>query len=170
MHKKIKLLFTPFFLFLIINSNHLYSQTYLELRKATQLKSFLFYPGDNIRFKKKGDDFFTFAKITGMRDQNLRFNNIEVPINQIDIIDIRNKTSDQLKTYGNIIAGGSLDYFIMDFINLSLVQRANYKDVYNKNILISCSVGFSIGAFSRIFKRKYYKRNDLNRIWIQNTQ
>lgn len=170
MLKKIKLLFTSFFLFFIINSNHLYSQTYLELRKATQLKSFLFYPGDNIRFKKKGDDFFTFAKITGIRDQNLRFNNIEVPINQIDIIDIRNKTSDQLKTYGNIIAGGSLAYFIMDFINLSLVQRANYKDVYNKNILISCSVGFSIGAVSRIFKRKYYKRNDLNRIWIQNTQ
>ena len=105
-----------------------------------------------------------------MRDQNLRFNNIEVPIDQIDIIDIRNKTSDQLKTYGNIIAGGSLAYFIMDFINLSLVQRANYKDVYNKNILISCSVGFSIGAVSRIFKRKYYKRNDLNRIWIQNSQ
>lgn len=170
MLKKIKFLFSISLLTLIINCSQLYSQTYLELRKATQLKSFRIYPGDNIRFKKKGDDFFTFAKITGMRDQNLRFNNIEVPIDQIDKIDIRKQTSNRSKIYGNVIAGGSLGYFIIDFINLSLVQRANYMDVYNKNILISCSVGFSIGSALRIFKRKYFKRNDLNRIWIQNSQ
>ena len=168
MLKKIKFLFLLYLL--IINYNHLYSQTYLELRKATQLKSFKIYPGENIRFKKKGDDFFTFAKITGMRDQNLRFNNIEVPINEIDKIDIRKKTSNRSKTYGNVVAGGSIAYFIVDFINLSIVQRANYKDVYNKNILISCSIGFSIGSALRIFKKKYFKRNDLNRIWIQNNQ
>ena len=95
MLKKIKFLFLLYLL--IINYNHLYSQTHLELRKATQLKSFKFYPGDNIRFIKKGDDFFTFAKITGMRDQNLRFNNIEVPINEIDKIDIRKKLLIEVK-------------------------------------------------------------------------
>ena len=66
MLKKIKFLFLIYLL--IINYNHLYSQTHLELRKATQLKSFKFIQ-EIILGLKKGDDFFTFAKITGMREQ-----------------------------------------------------------------------------------------------------
>ena len=42
-----------------------YSQNYLELRKATKLKSINFFEGENIRFKQKTDEIFTYAKITG---------------------------------------------------------------------------------------------------------
>ena len=55
-----------------------------------------------------------------------------------------------------------------DFINLSLVQKANYKDVFSKNILINCGIGVGVGLLIRAFgKKKYFKRNKLNRIWIQ---
>ena len=156
------------FLLFIISSNKVFSQNYLELRKATKLNYFSIYPGENIRFKKKNDDFFTSARITSIDNKNLIFNNIEVPINEIQVIDIRSKTSNFGKNYGTVIAGGSMGYFIVDFINLSIVQRANYKDVFNQNILISCSIGFSIGIILRSFaKRKYFKRNELNRIWVQ---
>ena len=145
-----------------------YSQNYLELRKATKLKSINFFEGENIRFKQKTDEIFTYAKITGIGSNYLSFNNIQIPISNIDIIDIRSKTSNKGRAYGSLISGGSLGYFVIDFINLSIVQKSNYKDVFNENILISCSIGFSIGLLVRSFaKRKLFKRKNLNRIWIK---
>ena len=59
-------------------------------------------------------------------------------------------------------------FFSVDFINLSVVQKANYKDVFSKNILINCGIGVGFGLRQDTFgKRKYFKRNKLNRIWIQ---
>ena len=156
------------FILFNFSSNKIFSQKYLELRKATKLKYFSFFPGENIRFKMKDDKYFTSAKITGIVNDKLKFNTIEIPVSRIDIIDIRSKSSNYGNIYGSIISGSSLAFFAIDFINLSLVQRANYKDVYNKSILISCSIGFSIGAILKKFgKRKYFKKNELNRIWIQ---
>ena len=48
------------------------------------------------------------------------------------------------------------------------MQKANYKDVFNQGILVSCSIGFSIGVIIRTFaKKKLYKRKNLNRVWIK---
>jgi len=55
-----------------------YSQNYLELKKATQLKSINFFEGENIRFKQKDDEIFTYAKITGIGSDYLSFNNIQI--------------------------------------------------------------------------------------------
>ena len=145
-----------------------YSQNYLELKKATKLKSINFFEGENIRFKQKDDEIFTYAKITGIGSDYLSFNNIQIPISNIDIVDIRSKTSNKGRAYGSLISGGSLGYFAIDFINLSIVQKANYKDVFNQDILVSCSIGFSIGLIVRTFaKKKLFKRKNLNRIWIK---
>jgi|TARA_B100001094_G_scaffold208060_1_gene201936 hypothetical protein len=159
----ISLLF--FFSFLTLES---YSQNYLELKKATQLKSINFFEGENIRFKQKDDAIFTYARLTGIGSDYLSFNNVQIPISNIDIVDIRSKTSNKGRAYGSLISGGSLGYFAIDFINLSIVQKANYKDVFNEDILVSCSIGFSIGLIIRTFaKKKLFKRKNLNRIWIK---
>ena len=163
----ILLIILSFFVF----ENNGYSQKYLELRKASRLKYFSFYPGENIRFKMYEDEYFTNSVITGISDSTLNFNNIQIPVSKIEIIDIRNKTSNMTKSLGLLISGGSLAYFAIDFINLSLVQKANYKDVINNKTLINCSIGIGIGVFVRLFaKKKYFKRNKLNRIWIQGIQ
>ena len=66
-----------------------YSQNYLELKKATKLKSINFFEGENIRFKQKHDEIFTYAKITGIGSDYLSFNNIQIQISNIDIVDMK---------------------------------------------------------------------------------
>ena len=157
-----------FFLTFFVFIDSIYSQKYLELRKASKLKSYTFYPGENIRFKLFSDDTFSSGTITGIGDSTLNFNNIKVPVSRIEVIDIRDKTSNRNKAFGLLISGGSMAYFVLDFINLSLVQKANYKDVFNRKTLINSLIGVGVGASLKFFvKRKYFKRNKLNRIWIQ---
>ena len=52
-------------------------------------------------------------------------------------------------------------------MNLSLVQKVKYKDVYNKDLLIGCSLSFGVGALLTFVKRKYFVKKKLNRIWVQ---
>ena len=154
-------------LFFIFVSNNLHSQYYLELKKASQTKSFKFFPGEKIRFKLKDDENFTQAYITGISEDKLRFNYIEVPVSDIEIVDIRRKSSNFFKSSGKYIAGGSIAFFIIDFVNLSLVQKVKYKDVYNKDLLIRCSLSFGVGALFTFVKRKYFVKKQMNRIRIQ---
>ena len=164
MNNKFIIIFLSFFIFWFEG----YSQKYLELTKASSLKSYIYFPGETIRFKLFNDKYFSRGTITGIGDSSLNFNDIKVPISKIEVVDIRSKTSNINKSLGLLIAGGSLAYFTIDFINLSLVQKANYKDVFNKNTLVNCIVGISVGSFIRIFaKKKFFKRSKLNRIWIQ---
>ena len=157
-----------FFICCLFVSNEIFSQKFLELRKATKQKYYSFYSGETIRFKLYGDDSFSSGTLTGIGDSTLNFNSIKIPISKIEIIDIRGKTTNRAKGIGSTVMGGSVAFFAVDFINLTLVQKANYKDVFSKNILINCGIGVGVGLLIRTFgKRKYFKRNKLNRIWIQ---
>jgi len=147
-------------LFFIFVSNNLHSQYYLELKKVSQTKSFKFFPGEKIRFKLKDDENFTQAYITGISEDKLRFNYIEVSVSDIEIVDIRHKSSNFFKSSGKYIAGGSISFFIIDFMNLSLVQKVKYKDVYNKDLLIGCSLSFGVGALLTFVKRKYFVKKN----------
>ena len=156
------------FIFYFLIPYQIFSQKFLELRKATKQKYYSFYSGETIRFKLYGDDSFSSGTLTGIGDSTLNFNSIKIPISKIEIIDIRGKTTNRAKGIGSTVMGGSVAFFAVDFINLTLVQKANYKDVFSKNILINCGIGVGVGLLIRTFgKRKYFKRNKLNRIWIQ---
>ena len=122
---------------------------------------------EKIRFKLKDDENFTQAYITGISEDKLRFNYIEVPVSDIEIVDITRKSSNFFKSSGKYIAGGSIAFFIIDFMNLSLVQKVKYKDVYNKDLLIGCSLSFGVGALFTFVKRKYFVKKKLNRIRVQ---
>ena len=74
-----------------------------------------------------------------------------------------------MRRFGTYFSGASAGYFLIDFINLSVVQKASAADVYDNKILIGCSVGIGLGFGLRQIKRKYFKRKKLNRIWIQDS-
>ena len=169
-YSKLEILKIQIFLFILyfLIPYQIFSQKFLELRKATKQKYYSFYSGETIRFKLYGDDSFSSGTLTGIGDSTLNFNSIKIPISKIEIIDIRGKTTNRAKGIGSTVMGGSVAFFAVDFINLTLVQKANYKDVFSKIILINCGIGVGVGLLLRTFgKRKYFKRNKLNRIWIQ---
>ena len=70
----------------------LYSQSYLELKKLGKKRKIEFFSGEEIRFKIKNDENFSMARITGIYDDYINFNNIRVNIDDIELIDIRHKS------------------------------------------------------------------------------
>ena len=150
-------------------SNKVFTQNVLELGRANSFKTMSFYEGESLRFKKSNEDYFITARISGITDDKIKFNNIEIPVSDIDVIDVREKSSNFMRRFGTYFSGASAGYFLIDFINLSVVQKASAADVYDDKILIGCSVGIGLGFGLRQIKRKYFKRKKLNRIWIQET-
>jgi hypothetical protein len=148
-------------------SNKVFTQNILELGRANSFKTISFYEGESLRFKKSNEDYFITARISGITDDKIKFNNIEIPVSDIDVIDVREKSSNFMRRFGTYFSGASAGYFLIDFINLSVVQKASAADVYDDKILIGCSVGIGLGFGLRQIKRKYFKRKKLNRIWIQ---
>jgi|TARA_B100001063_G_scaffold246601_1_gene286519 hypothetical protein len=148
-------------------SNKVFTQNILELGRANSFKTMSFYEGESLRFKKSNEDYFITARISGITDDKIKFNNIEIPVSDIDVIDVREKSSNFMRRFGTYFSGASAGYFLIDFINLSVVQKASAADVYDDKILIGCSVGIGLGFGLRQIKRKYFKRKKLNRIWIQ---
>ena len=150
-------------------SNKVFTQNVLELGRANSFKTMSFYEGESLRFKKSNEDYFITARISGITDDKIKFNSIEIPVSDIDVIDVREKSSNFMRRFGTYFSGASAGYFLIDFINLSVVQKASAADVYDDKILIGCSVGIGLGFGLRQIKRKYFKRKKLNRIWIQET-
>ncbi|MAD59540.1 MAG: hypothetical protein CMB81_04315 [Flammeovirgaceae bacterium] len=148
-------------------SNKVFTQNILELGRANSFKTMSFYEGESLRFKKSNEDYFITARISGITDDKIKFNNIEIPVSDINVIDVREKSSNFMRRFGTYFSGASAGYFLIDFINLSVVQKASAADVYDDKILIGCSVGIGLGFGLRQIKRKYFKRKKLNRIWIQ---
>ncbi|MAS38694.1 MAG: hypothetical protein CMB84_01690 [Flammeovirgaceae bacterium] len=159
------LFFVPF----VLISYNLFPQSFLELGKANSFKTMRFNEGENLRFKKFNEKYFISARISGISDKMIKFNNIEIPVEDIEIIDVREKSSNFMRRFGTYFSGASAGYFLIDFINLSVVQKASAADVYDNKILIGCSVGIGLGFGLRQIKRKYFKRKKLNRIWIQDS-
>ena len=142
----------------------LYSQSYLELKKLGKKRKIEFFSGEEIRFKIKNDENFSMARITGIYDDYINFNNIRVNIDDIELIDIRHKSSNTFKGIGYIISGTSLGFFAIDIINLSVVQKNTLKRSFNEKIGITSLTGIFLGISIHFIKKKYFKNNGLNRI------
>ena len=87
-------------LFFLSISNEIFSQNILQLGKANSFKTMSFYEGETLRFKKLNDDYFITARISGITDDNIKFNNIEIPIDEINVVDIRDKSSNFMRRFG----------------------------------------------------------------------
>ena len=107
---------------------------------------------------------FSSARITGIYEDYINFNNIKVDINDIELIDIRNKSSDTFKGVGYIVSGASLGYFSIDIFNMTVVQGNTLKKSFNEKIGISSLTGVFLGISITFIKKKYFKTVGMNRI------
>ena len=146
-----------FLLFMYFFTLPLYSQSYLELKKLGKKRKIEFFSGEEIRFKIKNDENFSMARITGIYDDYINFNNIRVNIDDIELIDIRHKSSNTFKGIGYIISGTSLGFFAIDIINLSVVQKNTLKRSFNEKIGITSLSGIFLGISITFIKKNILK-------------
>ena len=79
-------------LFFLAYSQHTSAQRYLVLRKGNKPhKQIIFNEGEAIRFRLKGERFFTSSLIQGFGKDEIRFHYYRIKLNEIAEIDIDNK-------------------------------------------------------------------------------
>lgn len=97
---------------------------YLLLKKAGTQKEVVFYEGDEIRFRIRGEDHYRRALIQGLRIDTVRFHYFEVAIRDIEVIDIRGHRYQHFhfaSAGSKVIAAGML-FLAGDYVNQKLIQ------------------------------------------------
>ena len=155
---------TFFTVFIICFSNLCFSQNFLELKKLGKEKKIEFYPGEEIRFKLKNDENFSRAYITGVYDEYMSFNKIKINFKDIEMVDVRKKSSDSFIKIGNLVSISSLGFFTIDLLNLTVVRGIAFKNAFDQNQALVSFSAFTLGISLRFIKQKYFKNKGLNRI------
>jgi hypothetical protein len=116
MNKKCALILV---LFWFLVTSECFAARYLLLTRLGKKGSIEFRDGDHLRYKLKGDDQFHRSLILGFSDSTIIFNSYQVPLRDIEVIDIRKESFGgfqwaQLGFLG-IISGGL--FLVIDSIN-----------------------------------------------------
>jgi len=66
-------------------------QGYLLLKKRNRPYKVLFQVGEKLRFKLKGERFFTESMITGFGDNYVQFHYFKIALDEFSVIDVKDK-------------------------------------------------------------------------------
>ena len=155
---------TLFIIFIMSFSNLCFSQNFLELKKIGMKKKIEFYPGEEIRFKLKNDENFSRAYITGVYDGYMNLNRIKINFEDIERVDIREKSSNTFIGIGKTLFVVSLGYLTIDLVNLTVVRGISLKNAFNQNQALISFSGLTLGISLQFIKKKYFKNKGLNRV------
>ena len=100
-----------------------HSQKQLVLLKGEKVKLRL-YPGDEIVFRLKGSKEIRKSYINNLLDTAVMLHQDIVPYHQIDRIYFRQ--SSFANVIGGLLVVGGVGYFLIDYINVALVQGDSY--------------------------------------------
>jgi len=145
-------------------SNLCFSQNLLELKKLGKKKKIEFYPGEEIRFKLKNDENFSRAYITGVYDGYMNLNRIKINFEDIERVDIREKSSNTFIDIGKTLFVVSLGYLTIDLLNLTVVRGISLKNAFNQNQALISFSGLTLGISLQFIKKKYFINKGLNRL------
>lgn len=81
--------FVIFFFLLLSFCCH--GQSYLLLKKKNRPYNVVFKVGEKLRFKLKGERFFTESMITGFGDNYIQFHYYKIALDEIAVIDVKDK-------------------------------------------------------------------------------
>ena len=155
---------TLFIIFIMSFSNLCFSQNLLELKKLGKKKKIEFYPGEEIRFKLKNDENFSRAYITGVYDGYMNLNRIKINFEDIERVDIREKSSNTFIDIGKTLFVVSLGYLTIDLVNLTVVRGISLKNAFNQNQALISFSGLTLGISLQFIKKKYFINKGLNRL------
>ena len=144
--------------FLFISNAPCFGAKYLLLQRLGKKGSIEFRDGDYLRFKVKGSDTYNRSLILGFTKDAIKFNSYEVPISEIEVIDISGESFGgfQWSQLGflSILSGGI--FLVIDSINNEFTSETA--------IISAALVGGGVAL--TFLKKKKFKVSPKNKIEI----
>ena len=136
-------------------------QKFLRLANAGRNGNIDYYEGDKIRFRIKGEKFFREQMILGFTNYAIKFRFFEVPLSEIEAIDIRGRNR---WSGGKLLMIAGMGFMGVDAINKTLVRRETYR--LEEGIWITAGALVSAGLLLDLARRKKFKISRKRRMYI----
>lgn len=144
-----KILLTLLFLLILVPS---IAQKKLIIARPASPAKYVFYEGERIRFKLKGEKFWSEALIQGLGENYIRLHYVNINLSEIEAIDVRGRGSGRfLSTMASVAVIGGGGFAAIDQINRTLVH--GQPGVDEKALLIGGAL-VSAGVIFHLLKRK----------------
>ncbi|MEM1407616.1 MAG: hypothetical protein AAGG59_12630 [Bacteroidota bacterium] len=154
--------------FLIIISLTGYAQEkYLILKKKNRPYSIIFQEGDEMRFKLKGERFFTKALIQGFGKDDIRFHYYRIKLDEIAEIDVASKNFTIFSFRsgpGKLLISG-LAFVAIDQFNQTVVNDESF-GIDSNTALIGAALTSSGIALKLIQKKRWKFRKRKHKMEI----
>jgi len=132
------------------------SQTFLVLEKMGTKKRYEYYPGESIKVKMKGEEYYMTEYITSMSDSTLNFTERSVFLSNIDAINISSKPRRlKIARHAPQILKAGIGLFFIDQFN-NVIVRGNSASI-DRSITIASATIASTGALLLFTKPKTKK-------------
>lgn len=159
------------FLLILISSLSATAQgTYLYLNKLGRTTKVKFYEQETIRFKLKGDDYFTSGRITGFEADAIKVEDVTIPLKEIVSVDIRDKNFSMFSfrsTPGKLAFAG-YGYVFIDWFNRRVVAGEQNAGIDMRVAAVSTGL-IGTGYLLKALRKKYFTVGRRKVIAIINT-
>lgn len=163
----------PFFLliFLMCSLSVNAQEVYLYLNKIGRTTKVKFYEKEAIRFKLLGDDYYSSGRITGFEGDAIKVENVAIPLDQIESIDIKDKNFSMFSfrsTPGKLAFAG-YGYVFIDWFNRRVVDGQQNAGIDLRVAAVSTGL-IGTGYLLKALRKKYFKVGGRKVIAIINTK
>ena len=152
--KSLLALSTIFFLLFI--PDKVSAQKYLLLRKVGRPYKIIYYAGQPIRFKLKGERFFTKALIQGFEKDEIRFHYFRIKLDEIAEIDVSNQNFTVFSFRsgpGKLLISG-FGYLVADQFNQTVIREESF-GISKQTAIISGALTSSGLVLKGIQKKRF---------------
>ena len=146
--------FSFLFLFSLVLTFSASAQYYLQLKKRTKVIH-TYSAGDHIKFKLKGDDFYSDQVVIGVTDSTIKFRLLDIALTDIEAVKVPERGSYGLDLISGAAITAGIFFMVIDQANQLFVQGEGLGPS-KETLLISGSL-IGSGLFLRLFKKKKFK-------------
>ena len=141
-------------LFLIFTVSPAIAQRKLIIAKPASPAKYIFYEGEEIRFKLKGEKYWNKAFIQGLGEDYIRLHYTTIALSEIEAIDVRGRSHSYLQTVAAVGIYGGAGFIGIDQFNRSIIKGESGFD--EKTMLVGGAL-LSTGGLLYLLKRKKVK-------------
>lgn len=135
------------------------AQKYLLLRKVGKPYSIIYNEGESMRFRLKGERFFTKGLIQGFGKDDIRFHYYRIKLDEIAEVDVSNKNFTVFSFRsgpGKLVVSG-LGYLLLDQFNQTVI-RGESLGVSKQTAIVSGALTTSGFVLKGIQKKRFKMR------------